>query len=312
MRLVNDQVTVRVPATSANLGPGYDSYGLALSMYNEVSMRATTGSTRVQVRGVGAGELPDGEDNLIVRALRAGLDYLDVSQVGVDMVTTNRIPQGAGLGSSAAAIVAGLSIARGLVGPEAMSDQTVFQLATELEGHPDNVAPAVFGGATFAWITTEAPKSNGTAEQVARVVRVEPPETIKPTVLVPPYSLATRKAREALPRTVAHPDAAFNVGRAGLLALVMAGVADTRYLFEATEDKLHQDARAECMPASHALVTFLREQGMPAVISGAGPTVLILGELSAQQQEDAAASGWRVHRLDVCNQGTSIEARRKS
>lgn len=151
MRIAADSVQVRVPATSANLGPGFDAFGIALGLWDVVRVRATTGATTTTVHGEGAGAVADGEGHLIVKVIRAGLEIAGAPQVGLELEARNAIPHGRGLGSSAAAVVAGLLAARGLISePEALDDQVVLDLATEWEGHPDNAAAAIFGGATLA------------------------------------------------------------------------------------------------------------------------------------------------------------------
>lgn len=158
MRITQDFVAVRVPATSANLGPGFDSFGLALDLWDEVSVHATAGATHVTIEGEGAGVLDEGENHLVVRALRMGLDAAGVAQVGIQMRCMNRIPHSRGLGSSASAIVAGLGLARALIGdPEALTAEDILAIATEMEGHPDNVAPAISGGVTISWMDGELP-----------------------------------------------------------------------------------------------------------------------------------------------------------
>ncbi|MDO5034934.1 MAG: homoserine kinase [Actinomycetaceae bacterium] len=300
MRLTNDTVRARVPATSANLGPGFDAAGLALGIFDEVELRAVVGKTHVQVIGHGAGEVSEGEDNLIVRAVRQGLEYLDVPQVGLQMVARNRIPHGAGMGSSAAAVVAGLMLARGLVGEDAFSLEEVLQLATKIEGHPDNAAPAIYGGVTFSWMQ----------EETAKTVVMAPPAGLDAWVLTPKYSVSTKAARAALPREVPMQDATFNLSRASLLALILSGAAPLQHLMDATEDRLHQKPRAMVMPATYELVQYLREQGLPAVVSGAGPTVLVFGSLEPSLIEEAKGAGWAVKNPGISAQGASMEASR--
>ncbi len=279
---MRDEVTVRVPATSANLGPGFDAFGLAHAIHDVVTVRATAGATDVQVTGEGVGEVPTGEDHLVVRALRAGLDYAGAPQAGFSLHCHNAIPHGRGLGSSASAVVAGLLVARGLINePEALDNDSLLNLATEFEGHPDNAAPALFGGVTVAWM--EGPQ--------ARAAQIPLHPDVQPTVLIPTDRLPTSRARAVLPATVAHADAAFNAGRAGLLVLALSTRPDL--LLPATEDRLHQAQRADAMMATSALVDRLRQAGAPAVISGAGPTVLVLAPLTAAQQA-VVGQAWQV------------------
>lgn len=310
MQLRDDFVAVTVPATSANLGPGFDSVGLALGLRDEVSVHATTGRTSVVVEGEGAGHVPEDEDNLVVRALRLGLDHVGAPQVGIRMHCTNRIPHGRGLGSSASAVIAGLALARALVGdPEVLGGDALLEIGTDVEGHPDNVAPAVLGGATVAWTEQGRPGA----------VRLEPPQVFAPVAFVPDFELATSKARAALPPTVSHHDAAYNLSRAALLGALLAGGGDSAVgavpaggegehpvrpdlhplLMEATRDRLHQEYRRGAMPQSLALVDWLREAGLAAVVSGAGPTVLSLETVPEAVCADARQAGWTVHRLPV-------------
>ncbi|WP_439645204.1 homoserine kinase [Demequina globuliformis] len=256
-----------VPATAGNLGPGFDSLGLALGVADELHVRAvaSTGVT-LDIEGEGADSLPRDESHLVVRALRAALDHVGASQTGLAIRAINRIPHGRGLGSSAAAVVAGISAARGLIAePEALSPEIALQIATSFEGHPDNAAPAIWGGATVAWM--EGPLPHATPVDMA--------DGLETAVLVPGSVLPTKQARSVLPAQVPHADAAFNVGRAALLVSALAGQND--HLFAATEDRLHQQYRAEVMPAAMAMLKHLRDQGLAAVVSGAGPSVLVLG-----------------------------------
>lgn len=298
VRLVADRAVVRVPATSGNVGPGFDAFGLALGLHDVVEVRAVTGATSVEVEGEGAGEVPDGEEHLVVRAIRAGLEYVGAPQAGLALRCTNAIPHGRGLGSSAAAVVAGLVAARALVSePEALGDDSLLQLATEFEGHPDNAAPALLGAATIAW--------DGGAGPVG--VRLDVLPEIAATVLVPSTRLSTSTARKALPPTVPHRDAAINSGRTGLLTLALTQRSDL--LLAATEDRLHQRYRAPAMPASVALVDELRERGLAAVVSGAGPTVLVLHDGATPVSEDVAAvagDGWRVLDLPIDTTGATV------
>ncbi|GCE76318.1 homoserine kinase [Cellulomonas biazotea] len=267
MRLGADHVRVRVPATSANLGPGFDALGVALTLHDELEVRALgTSGVRVEVTGEGAGEVPDDESHLVVQALRAALDHVGAPQTGLHLVCHNRIPHGRGLGSSAAAVVAGIVAARALVAePESLDDAVALALATQMEGHPDNAAPALLGGATVAW--TDAAGGVDAAR-----IAVHP--DVVPVAVVPATHLSTKAARGVLPATVPHGDAAFQAGRAALLVEALGRRPDL--LLAATEDRLHQQYRRPVMRHSMALVDVLRAAGVPAVVSGAGPTVLAL------------------------------------
>ena len=306
MRVRDDFVAVTVPATSANLGPGFDCMGLALDLWDDVSVHAMTGPTSVIVEGEGAGNVEQGEDNLVVRALRFALDRVGAPQVGVRMHCTNRIPHSRGLGSSASAIVAGVALARALVGEEdVLGRQEILQIGTQMEGHPDNVAPAVFGGATVAWMDEET--------NAVGSLRLTPPAGVEPVVFIPDFKLRTATARAALPDTIAHVDARFNVARAAALAAALSGQAQASggadmhcVLMEATRDRLHQEQRRSAMEPSLALVDWLRGAGYAAVVSGAGPTVLSLEAVGADVRREAAASGGRVLPLGVAATGVQI------
>lgn len=271
MNFVDRPVTVRVPASSANLGPGFDALGLALSLHDEVCARVVDGPTRVTVTGEGAGELPTDERHLVVRAMWATFEVLGSPPAGVELTCRNRIPQARGLGSSSAAIVAGVLLARALVvdGAERLSDADVLRLAAGIEGHPDNVAGCLLGGFTIAW---------GGAQE-ACAVRLTPDARVRPVVFVPSEPGLTAAARAALPATVPHQDAAYTAGRAALLVHALTAAPD--HLYAATEDRLHQGYRAAGAPATAALVEKLRAAGVAAVVSGAGPTVLALSPIPA-------------------------------
>lgn len=298
MRLAHDHVRVRVPATSANLGPGFDALGLALALHDEVEVRAL-GSTdvRVEVTGEGAGEVDDGENHLVVVALRLALDHVGAPQSGLHLRCTNAVPHGRGLGSSAAAVVAGLVAARHLVAdPAALDDAVLLRLATQLEGHPDNAAPALLGGATVAWSGADGP----------RATRLPLHDDVVPVVLVPQVRCATRAARRVLPDRVPHEDAALTAGRAALLVQALCHEPDL--LLEGTVERLHQHYRAHVLGGAWELVEALRARGAAAVVSGAGPSVLVLeraseGDLGARRRSEVLGgvgrggvtdSGWRV------------------
>jgi homoserine kinase len=300
MRLGADHVVVRVPATSANLGPGFDAMGLALGIHDEVEVQlVASDDITVEVVGEGAGEVPDGEDHLVVRALRHTLEVAGAPLTGLHMRCVNRIPHGRGLGSSAAAVVSGVVAARGLLAdPGSLDVSTLLRIATEFEGHPDNAAPALRGGATLAWSGPTGP----------RAVDLEIDPRIVATVLVPEVRLATSRARGVLPAQVPHADAAFTAGRAALLVEVLARRPEL--LLDATEDRLHQDYRAGVMAATAELVRALRAEGLAATVSGAGPTVLVLSTADQAPALDAVladlvdeVAGWRALRPEIDTTG---------
>ncbi len=268
MRIAADHVRVSVPATAGNLGPGFDSLGMALGLRDELEVRAIASTAiEMEIEGEGAETLPRDESHLVVQAIRAALDHVGASQTGLAIRAVNRIPHGRGLGSSAAAVVAGITAARAMITePEALDRAETLRLATVFEGHPDNAAPAIYGGATVAW--TEGRRPHAAALEVG--------ESIETAVLVPAVTLPTKEARAVLPPDVPHSHAAFNAGRSALLVHALAGRPEL--LLDATEDKLHQNYRADVLGPAMVLMRHLREQGLAAVISGAGPSVLVMGD----------------------------------
>jgi homoserine kinase len=298
---VSQTVRVRVPATSANLGPAFDCAGLALTCHDVLEFTVTSAGLAVEVTGVGAGELPTDETHLVVRAFRAACAELGWTPPGLRVAAENGIPQGRGMGSSAAAVVAGVLGAWALCPDVGTVDlDAVLRLATELEGHPDNVAACLLGAATLSWMTPAG----------ARADRLTVHPDVVPVLLVPDATLSTHLARGLLPDVVPHADAAFTAGRAALL--VHALTTEPALLLEATEDRLHQRQRAAAMPASLALVERLRAAGHAAVVSGAGPTVLALARGAAAAQEVAGhpPDGWTVLPLEVDSAGARVLAER--
>lgn len=290
-------VRVRTPATSANLGPGFDAFGLALGLYDDVVVRVADSGLHIDIAGEGADTLPRDERHLLVRSMRTAFDLLGGQPRGLEVVCANRIPHGRGLGSSSAAICAGIIAARAVTtgGAEKLDDTALLELATELEGHPDNVAACLLGGFTLAW-------TDGGA---ARAIRMDPSPSVIPVVFVPDRPVLTETARGLLPRTVPHVDAAVNAGRAALL--VEALTRRPELLLPATEDRLHQDYRASAMAESAELVHRLRADGVPAVISGAGPTVLALVEDGAADKvARLAGDGWAANRLSLDTAGAGV------
>ncbi len=263
------RVVVEVPATSANLGPGFDCFGLALDWRDTVSVEVIPGGFVADVTGEGAGEVPTDERHLIISSARVGLADLGVEVPGLRVVSHNTIPHGRGLGSSSAAIVAGLAAAFGLAATlgvvgRAFDLEWLLGHADAIEGHPDNVAAAIYGGFVLAYA------DSGLVRVVSAVVHPE----ISAVAWVPSAPVATKLARGLLPATVPHADAAADAGRAALLVHAMSSAPTL--LRAGTQDWLHQSYRSPAMPASYELVQRLRADGHAAVISGAGPTVLVL------------------------------------
>ncbi|TCC42814.1 homoserine kinase [Kribbella capetownensis] len=273
-----DQVRVRVPATSANLGPGFDTFGLALTLYDDLVVTPAGSGVTVEVTGSGEGEVPLDESHLVVRSIRAGLEALGVPVPGFTLRCENRIPHGRGLGSSSAAIVGGLAAAYGLAGVPVDRDRIVV-LANEIEGHPDNVAAAALGGFTIAW----------TEGDVGRAIRLDPVDGLAAVAYVPDNRVLTKEARGLLPGVVSHIDASANAGKAALLVAAMT--TRPELLLIATEDRLHQEYREPAMPESLALVHKLRGSGLAAIVSGAGPTVAVLGRPDETSAPAGKAAG---------------------
>ena len=271
--LVARGASVKVPATTANLGPGFDTLGLALSLYDEleVTVRDAPG-VHVDVIGVGAGEVPTDESNLVVRTIAHTFGVYGLEMPGLDIVAHNAIPHGRGLGSSGAAIVSGIMAAKGLLeGVVDIDSDALLTIATELEGHPDNVAPALFGGLTIAWMG-----DNGPRHKKLMVHR-----GVSPLVFVPESTMSTALARSLQPESVSRQDAVFNVSRSSLL--IAALIQSPELLMDATEDKLHQSYRASAMQETGDLIKLLRENDLAAVVSGAGPSILVLGSDPGQR-----------------------------
>lgn len=290
---VSGPVRVTVPATSANLGPGFDALGLALALRDQVEAEVVSSGLVVEVTGAGADDVPRDDRHLIVRAMRAAFELMDAAPPGLALRCHNVIPHARGLGSSSAAIVAGVTLARALVagGSLVIDDEALFRLAASLEGHPDNVAPAYFGGFVISG-----------REDDFYAVRSGVDPRVSTVVFVPPTPVETEVARGLLPESVPHRDAAANSGRTALLVAALAGQPELLHL--ATRDFLHQDYREPAMPDSLALVRSLRADGVAAIISGAGPTVLAFADGGTSAGAPAALlarcpDGWQAHHLAV-------------
>ncbi|PSL58464.1 homoserine kinase [Saccharothrix carnea] len=255
-------VRVTVPASTANLGSGFDALGMALGVHDELEFAVVDGGLEVEVSGEGASAVPTDERHLVVRAFRAACELVGVEVPGLRLTCRNAIPHARGLGSSAAAIVAGVAAGFAFAGRE--SDTSALQLAAEFEGHADNAAAAMFGGVAIAW----------TQGDRFRAVRVEPHPGVTPVVLVPAEESSTRTTRGLLPSKVPHEDAAFAAGRSALAVHALS--SDPSLLLDALDDRLHEPYREPAWPATTRLVRSLRAAGVAAAVSGAGPTVLAL------------------------------------
>lgn len=284
-----------VAASSANLGPGFDSIGLALSLYDEIIVETIDSGLVVEVEGEGAGQVPLGSEHLVVRAIQRGLRALQISVPGLLVRCRNAIPHSRGVGSSAAAVVGGLAAVNGLVaqaGSTPLQETELVQLAAEFEGHPDNAAAAVLGGAVVSWIDHDGDM----ARYQAVPLRLHPDIRLFPAI--PEQRSSTAETRVLLPAHVSHHDARFNVSRAALLVVALTERPDL--LLAATEDLLHQPQRASAMPASAEYLQLLRRYEIPAVLSGAGPAVIALtteSELPVEAVEYGVANGFTVSEM---------------
>ena len=300
--LTGRRVQVKVPATSANLGPGFDTLGLALAVYDELEISVPDApGLEIEVHGVGAGEVPLDESHLVVRAIAHTFARGGLPLPPLRLVAHNRIPHGRGLGSSGAAIVAGVMAAKGLLeGIVEFTPDELLELATELEGHPDNVAPALFGGLTIAWTTPDGPRHK----------KLMVHRGVSPLVLVPEHEMSTALARSLQPESVPPKDAVFNVSRSALL--VAALIQSPELLLQATEDTLHQNYRAQAMPETDRLIRGLRAAGHPAVVSGAGPSILVLASDPSERAdaialvETSAETEWQALPLAVDFKGATV------
>jgi homoserine kinase len=285
------QVRVQVPATSANLGPGFDALGLALSLHDELTLTVTE-QPGLHIHAYG--DVPTDESNLVVQAARAGFAAVGEQPAGLELEYVGRIPHSRGLGSSAAAICAGVTAALALCGVR--DRDLALRIAFGIERHPDNIAAALYGGLTVAWVESDGQPA---------AIRLAPAPGITPVAFIPQLRTSTAASRGALPELVTHADAARNAGRAALL--VAALTSSSRHLVVATEDLLHQPYRLPGLPEGAALIARLRAAGIAAVLSGSGPTVLALCRDSA---EAATAQGlgtelYQPHELAVDLEGTT-------
>lgn len=284
-----------VAASSANLGPGFDSLGLALSLYDEIVVETTESGLTVEVEGEGAGQVPLDSTHLVVRAIERGLQTAGIRANGLNVLCRNDIPHSRGLGSSAAAVVGGLAAANGLVAQSEsppLTDADLVQLSSEFEGHPDNASAAVFGGAVVSYTEGADPR------YAAAPLRLHPDIRLFPAI--PEIRSSTAETRVLLPEHVSHVDARFNLSRAALLVVALTERPDL--LMAATEDRLHQPQRAAAMPASAEYLAILRRCGIAAVLSGAGPAVLAISagpDLPAEAVEFGVAHGFVVNELSV-------------
>ena len=297
-------VQVQVPATSANLGPGFDCLGLALTMHDRYMAQVMDEpGVDIDVTGEGADNIPTTDKNLVVKAMHKGFDFLGGRPRGIALRQLNVIPHARGLGSSAAAIVGGLALARALVlgGNERMSNEDMLNIANEMEGHPDNVSAAIFGGVNLAWQESQR------GHVVAQSLNFDVDPRIGALAFVPSIEFSTSKARKMLPESIPHSDAVKNSSNVAVLVQALQNRPDL--LLGATEDYLHQSYRKDAMPNSFALMAKLRSAGVAAFISGAGPAVLVLhtgGDSEAVELERAAGDKFQMISLGISRTGVSV------
>lgn len=286
-----------VAASSANLGPGFDSLGLALSLYDEIIVETTDSGLVIDVEGQGAGQVPLTADHLVVRAIERGLAAAGLRAGGLNVQCRNAIPHSRGLGSSAAAVVGGLAVVNGFAAQADSTELTIgelVQLSSEFEGHPDNAAAAVLGGAVVSWTEdgSDPARYDAAHLQLHSDIRLFP--------AIPETRSSTAATRGLLPEQVSHTDARFNLARSAMLVVALTQRPDL--LLEATVDRLHQTQRAPAMPASAEYLALLRRCGVAAVLSGAGPAVIALtdgSDLPAQVLEYGAANGFTVTEMSA-------------
>lgn len=309
------RVSVRVPGSTGNVGPGFDTIGLALGHYDDLTVTRVDSGLEFDLTGQGAQDVPRTERHLVVRAMQAAFDAAGAGALpGLHLAAHNRIPHGRGIGSSASAVVAGVLAANALLPEDArLDDHAVLQVCSRMEGHPDNVAPTLYGGLTVSF------EQDGQYTSVPVTVH----QDLVAVVAIPDFEVATSVARGLLPEMVSHRTAAVTAGRAALLVEAVSNSPE--HLLPATFDLLHQPYRAQVMGPSFALMSQLRERGHAALISGAGPTVLTLahGRAAAQDAVDAfseitgephgaacvhdgAPASWEVLPLRVPSQGAKV------
>lgn len=295
-----------MPASSANLGPGFDTLGIALGIYDDISAVVGEPGLRISVSGEGAQGVPLDDAHLVVLAIKRGLQAAGVAVSGLDVQCRNSIPHSRGLGSSASAVVGGLAVATGLVRAAGvgtpLSTEDLIQLSSEFEGHPDNASASVLGGPVVSWSQASSDslgdeRNTPGVEYFARALSVH--SEIRAFVMIPAVESSTAVTRALLPDAVARTDAVFNVSRAALA--VVALTTEPKLLMAATQDRLHQDYRAPLMPATAALVQWLRERDVPATVSGAGPTVLALSaaDMPPQTKDKAAELGFVLDEVEI-------------
>lgn len=286
-------VRVRVPATVANLGPGFDALGAAVRMHLEIEIEPRRDSIEVMVEGEGAEQLPQDDTNLVIRSMNTFFDHVGRRPPGFAVRVKNPIPLASGLGSSAAAVVGGLFAARAVTGRTVPQSEMV-QLATSIEGHADNVLPALLGGLVVCY--------RDAAQSELRYLRLDPSDRLVPIIAVPREGFSTTTARQALPNDVTFEDAQFTASRAALLVAAITSGAGSDVLADAMDDRLHEPHRMKLMPETSAVHQEIKAARLPVALAGAGPSLLIVvprPEAATRAEQvrricRARNAGWRV------------------
>ncbi len=296
-------VKVRVPGTTANCGPGFDAVGIACTIYNDLELTLNDqGNISLDVIGEGAGAIPADGSNVAVKAIQMVLAKTGCKLNGIHLKMINHIPLARGLGSSAAAIVGGLVAANELTG-NTLTKEDLLDMATAIEGHPDNVAPAIFGGITVSIM------DSGTA----KYLRLQPPKAFSMVAVIPEFNLSTKAARKVLPDSVPFADAVFNVSRTALLIGALC-TGELKLLIHALEDRLHQPYREQLIPGMAQVLATARQTGaLGAALSGAGPCLLAFTADNADEVGKAMVKAFNIHKvsaryqvLDIDGQGAVI------
>jgi len=296
-QLLTNEVHIRVPASSANLGSAFDCAGLGLNIYDDIHAQITQSrGVHVETTGVAAAELPTDCDHLVARAMKIGFDALGVRPAGFTIRCHNNISHGQGLGSSAAAIIGGLAAARALVvgGESLLSDSDLLTIALQLEPHPDNLSASLYGGFTVAWVTED-----GQAE----CIHAKPHDDLQVTLCLPSSIAPTDQARAVLPSQIPLTDAVVNIGASALL--FHAITSQPQLLLAATRDAIHQDRRRAMFAPSLDVLHTLRAQHIPAAISGAGPALVVFDDAEVVSTI-VTGSDWQIIPVDVAQRGVHV------
>lgn len=296
-------IRVKVPATTANLGPGFDCMGMALKIYNYIELEPIDKGLEINIKGITDETIPKDENNLVFISMKKVFDRLNYHPEGLRINLTNNIPLARGLGSSAACIVGGM-LAANYLADNSLSIKQVIEMATELEGHPDNVVPAIIGGMTVCSLN----------DKIIEYVKINLPQELKLCVMVPDFKLSTKQAREVLPQKLSREDAVFNIGRASMLVACMAaGKFDL--MWNSMQDRVHQPYRKKLIPGMDEIFDAAKRAGAHGMfISGAGPTLIAIisgdDESFKEQMESVVSSlreDWTVNIVDPCSQGAKVE-----